>query len=120
MPWKKVKQVDEVGIILLCWMVREDVSVRVTLQHRSEEHWDIWVTRTSKYLPTHANIDPENRLSTFKTRKEASGCLEPRAREAGRWEVGSRSCGVLQDTVRTSAFTLSVLRSRWVLSRAGM
>lgn len=35
---------DEVGIILLCWMVREDVSVRVTLQHRSEEHWDIWVT----------------------------------------------------------------------------
>lgn len=48
-------------------------SVRVTLQHRPEEHWDIWVTRTSKYLPTHANTDPENRLSTFKARREATG-----------------------------------------------
>lgn len=63
-------------------------SVRVTLQHRSEEHWDIWVTRTSKYLPTHANTDPENRLSTFKARREATGCLEPRAREGGRWAPG--------------------------------
>ena len=39
---------------------QEDVSVRVTLQRRSEERWDIWVTRTSTYLPTHANTDPEN------------------------------------------------------------